>query len=95
MEIELKRIKKEAVKDFNDFVHYVTIEAILNVAKYSNYSLDDIFEYNNLEFYLDKIYNCFDTDFYRKQNVAFFQNQLKKFNTHHIRRVEYDIYDWI
>lgn len=95
MEIELKRIKKESVKDFNDFVNYITIEAILNVAKYSNYTLDDIFEYNNLEMWLDKIYNCFDIDFYRKQNVAFFQNQLKKFNTHHIRRVEYDIYDWI
>ena len=45
--------------------------------------------------WLDKIYSCFDADFYRKQNVSFFQNQLKKFNTHHIRRVEYDIYDWI
>lgn len=92
MEIELKRIKKETVKDFNEFVHYITIEAILNVAKYSNYKLDDIFEYNNLEHYFHNVYISFDTDFYTKQNVSFFQNQLNKFNTHHIRRIEYDIY---
>jgi hypothetical protein len=92
MEIELKRIKKETVKDFDEFIEYITIEAILNVAKYSNYKLEDIFEHNNLEYYLHKICISFDTDFYRKQNVSFFQNQLNKFNTHHIRRVEYDIY---
>ena len=83
MEIELKRIKKEAVKDFNDFVHYVTIEAILNVAKYSNYSLDDIFEYNNLEFYLDKIYNCFEIK-HNSLNIylfEFFKNYSSILNT--------------
>lgn len=87
-------MKIEDVENYGDFIDFLIIKATKNIAKYSNYSLEEIFKEN---YSFDSFHHTICKNYTLKKeehysDALYLQTQLQISKTKLIRQVEYDIY---